>query len=65
MKVLRVRRQLHPRNHLKNLNTFTKALVVVSEEPESAESQEQREYSDLDSLDGHFSDILTDFLHSM
>ena len=66
---VRVRRQperLHPGNHLKNLiNTFTKALVV--------ESQEKREYSDLDSLDGLFSgeiflrtsytrDILMNFL---
>ena len=37
---VRVRRQperLHPGNHLKNLyNTFSKALVVVDEEPESA-----------------------------
>jgi len=48
--------RLHPGNHLKNLNsTFTNALVVVAEEPESAESQEEREYSDLDSLDGLFS----------
>ena len=56
---VRVRRQperLHPGNHLKNLNnTFTKALVVVNEEPESAESQEQREYDDLDCLNGLFS----------
>ena len=56
---VRVRRQperLHPGNNLKNLNnTFTNALVVVDEEPESAESQEKREYSDLDSLDGLFS----------
>ena len=37
---VRVQRQperLHPGNHLKNLN---KALLVVNEEPESAESQE-------------------------
>ena len=47
--------RLHPGNHLKNLNsTFTNALVVVAEEPESAESQEKREYSDLD-FDGLFS----------
>ena len=52
---VRVRRQperLHPGNHLKNLN---KALLVVNEEPESAESQEQREYDDLDCLNGLFS----------
>ena len=56
---VRVRRQqerLHPGNHLKNLNnTFTKALVVVDKEPESAESQEMREYSNLDGLDGLYS----------
>ena len=56
---VRVRRQperLHPGNHLKNLNnTFTTALVVVAEEPESAESQEEREYLDL-YFDGLFSD---------
>ena len=47
--------RLHPGNHLKNLDsTFTNALVVVAEEPESAESQEEREYSDLD-FDGLFS----------
>ena len=51
---VRARRQperLHPGNHLKNLknraDTFTSALVIA-EEPESAESQEEREYSDLD-----------------
>ena len=56
--------RFHPGNHLKNLNnTFTNALVVVEEKSESAESQERREYSDLDILDGR--DILTDFLHSM
>ena len=52
---VRVRRQperLHPGNHLKNLN---KALLVVNEEPESAESQEQREYDDLDCLNRLFS----------
>ena len=53
---VRVRRQperLHPGNHLKNLNnTFTKALVVVNEEPESAESQEQREYDDPETYSG-------------
>ena len=33
--------RLHPVIHPKNLNsTFTNALVVVAEEPESAESQE-------------------------
>ena len=56
---VRVRRQperLHPGNHLKNLNnTLTNALVVVEEEPKSAENQEKRQYSDLDSLDGLFS----------
>ena len=59
---VRVRRQperLHPGNHL-NLN-LNKALLVVNEEPESAESQEQREYHDLDCLNGLFSG----FLHSM
>ena len=52
---VRARRQparIHPGNHLKNLknraDTFTNALVVIAEEPESAESQEEREYSDLD-----------------
>ena len=52
---VRVRRQperLHHGNHLKNLN---KALLVINEEPESAESQEQREYDDLDCLNGLFS----------
>ena len=58
---VRARRQperLHPGNHLKNLqnraDTFTNALVVIAEEPESAESQEEREYTDLD-FDGLFS----------
>ena len=58
---VRARRQperLHPGNHLKNLknraDTFPNALVVIAEEPESAESQEAREYSDLD-FDGLFS----------
>ena len=58
---VRARRQparLHPGNHLKNFknraDTFTNALVVIAEEPESAESQEEREYSDLD-FDGLFS----------
>ena len=47
--------RFHPGNHLKNLNnTFTNALVVVEEKSESAESQERREYSDLDILDGLF-----------
>ena len=64
---VRVRRQperLHPGNHLKNLK---KALLVVNEEPESAESQEQREYDDLDCLNGLFLRryFVTDFLHSM
>ena len=44
--------RLHPGNHLKNLknraNMFTNALVVIAEEPESAESQEEHEYPDLD-----------------
>ena len=51
---VRARRQperLHPGNHLKNLknraDTFTNALVVIVEEPESAKSQEEREYSRL------------------
>ena len=40
---------LHPENHLKNLNnTFTNAFVVDAEDPESAESQKEREYLDLD-----------------
>ena len=55
---VRARRQperLHPGNHLKNrADTFTNALVVIAEEPESAESQEERKYSDLD-FDGLFS----------
>ena len=55
---VRARRQperLHPGNHLKNrADTCTNALVVIAEEPESAESQEEREYSDLD-FDGLFS----------
>ena len=58
---VRARRQperLHPGNDLKNFknraDTFTNALVVIAEEPESAESQEEREYSDLD-FDGLFS----------
>ena len=53
---VRARRQperLHPGNHLKNLNnTFTNVLVVVAEEPESAESQNEREYSNLDFVSG-------------
>ena len=37
--------RFHPGNHLKNLNyTSTNAVIVVEEEPESAESQERREY---------------------
>ena len=57
---VRARRQperLHPGNHLKNLKNREDMLIsalVIAEEPESAESQEQREYSDLD-FDGLFS----------
>ena len=48
-------KRFHPGNFLKNLNDkFTNALVVVEEEPESAESQEARKYSDLN-FDGLFS----------
>ena len=56
---VRARRQperFRPGNHLKNLKNPTKFKnLVIAEEPESAESQEKREYSDLDGLDCLFS----------
>ena len=56
---VRARRQperLHPGNYLKKLKNLKKPKnLVIAEEPESAESQEKRAYSDLDGLNGHFS----------
>ena len=56
---VRARRQperFRPGNHLKNLKNPPKFKnLVIAEEPESAESQERREYSDLDVLDGLYS----------